>query len=100
MTTLTCFKAHDIRSRLGINLDEAIAYRIGWAFAQALGAKTVVLGRDVRGSSQALAKSVARGLADERCYVLDLGLSGTEEMYSAAAHSRHCCDQRRAQTLA
>lgn len=81
--TLTCFKAYDIRGRLDIDLNEEIAYRIGCAFAQTLGAKTVVLGRDVRASSLALAKSVARGLVDQGCEVLDLGLSGTEEMYFA-----------------
>lgn len=41
MTSLTCFKAYDIRGRLGIELDENIAYRIGAAFAVALEAKTV-----------------------------------------------------------
>lgn len=86
MSKLTCFKAYDIRGRLGIDLDEEIAYRIGRAFAQALEAKTVVLGRDVRVSSEALAKSVACGLMDEGCKVLDLGLSGTEEMYFATSH--------------
>jgi phosphomannomutase len=83
---LTCFKAYDIRGRLGIDLDENIAYRIGAAFAVALDAKTVVLGRDVRASSGALAKSVAQGLIDQGCEVLDLGLSGTEEMYFATTH--------------
>lgn len=29
MTGLTCFKAYDTRGRLGIDLDEEIAYRIG-----------------------------------------------------------------------
>ncbi len=86
MNPLTCFKAYDIRGRLGVDLDEEIAYRIGRAFAQALGAKTVVLGRDVRASSEALAASVARGLVDEGCRVLDLGLSGTEEMYFATTY--------------
>ncbi len=80
---LTCFTAYDIRGRLGIDLDENIAYRIGAAFAVALNAKTVVLGRDVRASSEDLAKSVAQGLIDQGCDVLDLGLSGTEEMYFA-----------------
>lgn len=83
MTSLTCFKAYDIRGRLGIELDENIAYRIGAAFAVAFEAKTVVLGRDVRASSEELAKSVAQGLIDQGCDVLDLGLSGTEEMYFA-----------------
>lgn len=84
--TLTCFKAYDIRGRLGVDLDEEIAYRVGRAFARALDAKTVVLGRDVRTSSEALTENVARGLADEGCEVLDLGLSGTEEMYFATSH--------------
>ena len=86
MTPLTCFKAYDIRGRLGIDLDEDIAYRIGTAFAVALDAKTVVLGRDVRASSEALANSLAQGLIDQGCQVLDLGLSGTEEMYFATTH--------------
>ena len=85
MSDLTCFKAYDIRGRLGIDLDENIAYRIGAAFAVALMQKTVVLGRDVRASSEA-AKSVAQGLNDQGCDVLDLGLSGTEEMYFATTH--------------
>lgn len=36
MTPLTCFKAYDIRGRLGVDLDESIAYRIGAAFAVVL----------------------------------------------------------------
>lgn len=86
MSDLTCFKAYDIRGRLGIDLDENIAYRIGAAFAVALEAKTVILGRDVRASSEELAKSVAQGLNDQGCAVLDLGLSGTEEMYFATTY--------------
>ena len=83
---LTCFKAYDIRGRLGFDLDENIAYRIGAGFAMALDAKTVVLGRDVRASSEELAKSVAQGLIDQGCEVRELGLSGTEEMYFATTH--------------
>ena len=85
-TPLTCFKAYDIRGRLGVDLDDAIAYRIGRAFARTLNAKTVVLGRDIRLSSKALAASVGRALVDEGCRVLDLGLSGTEQMYHATSH--------------
>ena len=86
MSGLTCFKAYDIRGRLGIDLDTEIAYRIGRAFAEALGAKSVVLGRDVRASSEELAASVARGIMDAGCDVLDLGLAGTEEMYFGTTH--------------
>lgn len=86
MDELTCFKAYDVRGRLGVDLDEGIAYRIARGFAQAMGASKVVLGRDVRASSEALAASVAQGLVDGGCEVLDLGLSGTEEMYFATTH--------------
>ncbi len=80
---LTCFKAYDIRGRLGEELNEGIAYRVGRAFAEVMAAKAVVLGRDCRASSLALAEAVAQGLAAGGAQVLDLGLAGTEEMYAA-----------------
>lgn len=83
MASYTCFKASDIRGRLGAELNEAIAERIGHAFAQVLGARRIVLGRDCRASSQDLAGAVARGLMAAGVQVLDLGLCGTEEMYFA-----------------
>ena len=83
---LTCFKAYDIRGRLGDELNEGIAHRIGRAFAEVMGAKRVVLGRDVRPTSEALAAAVARGLTEAGVEVLDLGLSGTEETYFATTH--------------
>ena len=84
--SLTCFKAYDIRGRLGIDLDAAIARRIARAFAETLGARRVVLGRDIRASSETLAAAVAEGLMQAGVEVLDLGLSGTEEMYFATGH--------------
>jgi len=86
MTPLACFKAYDIRGRLGLDLDAGIAARIGHAFALALDARRVVLGRDARASSVELAAAVARALVAEGVEVLDLGLSGTEEMYFATSH--------------
>jgi phosphomannomutase len=80
---LTCFKAYDIRGRLGVDLDEAIAHRIGRGFARALDARRVVLARDIRASSAALSQAVAQALVEEGVEVLDLGLAGTEEMYLA-----------------
>lgn len=84
--SLDCFKAYDIRGVLGETLDEDIAYRIGRAFAEVMQAKKVVVGRDARQSSPALAAAVAQGLADAGCAVLDIGLAGTEEMYFATSH--------------
>ncbi len=84
--TLTCFKTYDIRGRLGVDLDEKIAYRVGRGFARALQAGKVVVGRDCRASSELLAAAVVNALLAEGVEVLNLGLAGTEEMYHATTH--------------
>ena len=88
MMPLTCFTSYDIRGRLGVDLDATIAFRIGRGFARALGAKVVVVGRDCRASSLELAEAVTAALLAEGVKVLELGLSGTEEMYHATSHFR------------
>ncbi|SFH78440.1 phosphomannomutase/phosphomannomutase / phosphoglucomutase [Pseudomonas guineae] len=86
MTRFTCFKAYDIRGQLGTELNEDIAYRIGRAYAQFLDAKRVVIGGDMRLSTPGLKQSLANGLMDAGCDVIDLGMTGTEEVYFAAFH--------------
>jgi len=86
MSQLTCFKAYDIRGQLGAELNEEIAYRIGRAYAQFLGAKKVVIGGDMRLSSEPLKQALANGLMDAGADVIDLGMTGTEEVYFAAFH--------------
>ncbi|MCC6076894.1 phosphomannomutase [Pseudomonas sp. GCM10022188] len=83
MTTLTCFKAYDIRGQLGRELNEDIAYRIARAYAEWLKPRTVVLGGDIRETSPALKAALARGLCEAGVTVLDLGMTGTEEVYFA-----------------
>lgn len=80
---LSCFKAYDIRGRLPDELNEESAWRIGRAYAQFLRPGKVVVGRDVRLSSQPLAAALSRGLCESGSDVLDIGLCGTEEVYHA-----------------
>ena len=84
--TLACFKAYDIRGRLDDELNEDIAYRIGRAYAQHLNAKRVVVGGDVRLTSAPLKQALANGLMDGGTDVIDIGMTGTEEVYFAAFH--------------
>ncbi|WP_419811750.1 phosphomannomutase CpsG [Bacterioplanoides sp.] len=84
--SLTCFKAYDIRGRLGDELNTEIAYRIGRAYAEFLNAKKVVVGGDVRATSDTLKQALARGMTDAGCHVIDLGMTGTEQVYFAAFH--------------
>ena len=86
MSALTCFKAYDIRGRLGAELNEDIAYRIGRAYAQFLDARRIVIGGDMRLSTEGLKQALANGLMDAGCDVIDLGMTGTEEVYFAAFH--------------
>lgn len=86
MTSLTCFKAYDIRGQLGRELNEDIAYRIARAYAEWLKPGTVVLGGDIRETSPALKKALSRGLCEAGVNVLDLGMTGTEEVYFATWH--------------
>ena len=86
MTRLSCFKAYDIRGQLVSELDEDIAYRIGRAFAQEMSPQRVVIGGDARETSEALKAAVAKGLVDAGVDVIDIGMTGTEEVYFAAKH--------------
>ena len=83
MGELTCFKAYDIRGEIGIDIDAGIAYRIGRAVAQHFNSTNVIVGRDARETSPEFAKAVSQGIMDAGADVLDIGLSGTEEMYWA-----------------
>jgi phosphomannomutase len=87
MSTLTCFKAYDIRGKLGTELNEDIAYRIGRAYGIFVGSgKQVVVGGDVRLTSETLKLALANGLQDAGVNVIDLGMTGTEEIYFATFH--------------
>ncbi|GAB2940919.1 phosphomannomutase CpsG [Hafnia psychrotolerans] len=86
METLTCFKAYDIRGKLGEELNEDIAYRIGRAYGEYLKPKKIIVGGDVRLTSEALKLALADGLRDAGADVFDIGVSGTEEVYFATFH--------------
>ncbi|WP_019029193.1 phosphomannomutase/phosphoglucomutase [Colwellia piezophila] len=87
---ITCFKAYDIRGKLGEELNTDVAYRVGRAFAQHTKAKTVVVGGDIRLTSEELKAALAEGLMAGGSNVIDLGLAGTEHIYFATSHLK--CD--------
>ena len=59
---LPCFKAYDVRGRIGIDLDGDVAYRVGRAVAQHFAAETLVVGYNTRETSPEFAADFARGL--------------------------------------
>ncbi|WP_320838712.1 phosphomannomutase [Zhongshania sp.] len=84
---ITCFKAYDVRGRIPDQLNEDIAYRIGRAFAEVIQPKKVVVGHDIRLSSESIKGALSEGLRDAGVDVYDIGLCGTEEIYFATSHA-------------
>jgi phosphomannomutase len=83
MEALTCFKAYDIRGKLGEELNTDIAYRIGRAYSEHTKAKKVVVGGDIRLTSEELKLALAEGLMAGGTDVVDIGMCGTEHIYFA-----------------
>tara|TARA_R110002072_G_scaffold100555_4_gene221535 strand:+ start:5462 stop:6811 length:1350 start_codon:yes stop_codon:yes gene_type:complete len=84
---ITCFKAYDVRGRVPDQLNEEIARRIGRAFAEVVKPRQVVVGHDIRLSSESIKAAVTQGLLEQGVDVHDIGLCGTEEIYFATSHA-------------
>ena len=78
------FKAYDVRGIVPDELDEDAARRIGRAFAEWVGTDRIVLGRDCRVSSPALAEAFVDGVTGAGVGVVDLGLATTDMVYFAS----------------
>lgn len=78
---ITCFKAYDIRGQIPNELNADVCYRIGNATAKFLGARSILVGRDMRLTSDEFADAVIRGLVEAGVEVLDIGMCGTEMVY-------------------
>lgn len=83
MEKIDCFKAYDIRGKVPSQLNSELAYKIGKAYAKLISAKTIVIGHDVRKSSQEISEALTDGLNESGVDVIDIGLCGTEMIYFA-----------------
>ncbi len=87
MKEITCFKAYDVRGRVPDQLNEDIARRIGRAYAEVIRPGKVVVGNDIRLSSESIKAALCEGLMEQGVDVYDIGLCGTEEIYFATFHA-------------
>ena len=80
------FRAYDIRGTVGEQITEDVVRTIASAyaahFAQPQGL-TIVVGRDLRSSSEALAQAAVEGLIAAGCSVVDIGQAPTPLLYFA-----------------
>ncbi len=80
------FKAYDIRGKYPAELDEKLAYLVGQAAARLLNAKTLVVGRDMRLSSESMSEALVKGITDQGTDCVDVGLVSTPADYFSIAH--------------
>lgn len=81
------FRAYDIRGKAYSEITPALAHEIGLAIgteARNRGETTMVVGRDVRLSSEELLKSLVEGLQETGCDVVDVGEVPSPVLYYAA----------------
>jgi phosphomannomutase len=78
------FKAYDVRGLYPDEIDEALARRIGNAFAHFTGAQQVIVGHDMRPSSIPLSAAFIEGATQAGADVTDIGLCSTDVVYYAA----------------
>ena len=75
------FKAYDVRGLYPSELDEVGAYAVGRAYVEEFEPRKIVVGRDMRITSPAMAEAVIRGASDAGSEVVDVGMIGTEMLY-------------------
>jgi phosphomannomutase len=80
------FKAYDIRGTYPDQLNEETARRIGNAFAQFIGGKRYVVGRDMRLSSDKVARALIDGMTDAGADCTDVGVIETPMSYFAIGY--------------
>jgi phosphomannomutase len=83
---MSIFKAYDIRGKYPGEIDEKIASKIAKAFCQFIKPKTVVLGMDMRTSSEIIQKGIIESLINQGINVINLGLVSTPMFYFGVNH--------------
>jgi phosphomannomutase len=81
-------KAYDVRGLVPQQLNDAVAFAIGSAFAQVVarpdGATSIVVGHDMRQSSPDLSRAFAAGASSHGLDVTLIGLCSTDGLYYAS----------------
>jgi phosphomannomutase len=82
------FKAYDIRGVYPDSLNEHLTQKIGRAYVNYLGlsGSRVIVGRDMRLSSEPLEDAFIQGVTEAGADVLDIGLVSTDALYFAVGH--------------
>ena len=89
----TIFKAYDIRGEYPDQINEETAFKIGQVFADYVRKnnpsgepKKIVVGRDIRLSSESISEALIDGITSTGMSVIDIGLASSPHFNYSAAH--------------
>ena len=82
---MKAFKAYDIRGVYPDDWNGDDAYKIGYFLPKLLKTNDILLGRDVRISSDEIYEKLSRGICDAGANVINLGITTTPMVYWATA---------------
>ena len=82
---MTAFKAYDFRGIFNKDFTLSDVYRIGFFLPGLLQTEKILVGRDVRTSSDAMFAELTRGITDAGADVYDIGLATTPMVYFGTA---------------
>lgn len=80
------FKAYDIRGIYNQDLNKDTAYKVGYFLPRLLDCKFVVVGRDIRVSSDEMFQYLCKGINDAGVDVWNIGLATTPMVYFATVY--------------
>lgn len=80
------FKAYDIRGVYNQDFNKETAYKVGFFLPRLLPCKFVVVGRDVRLTSDEIFENLCRGINDAGVDVWNIGLATTPMVYFATVY--------------
>ena len=81
----TIFKAYDIRGFYPEQINSKMSYHIGRAVSTHLSPNRMMIGRDMRRSSNEIYGELIAGFLDSGVNVVDIGLTSTDQFYHACA---------------
>ena len=82
------FKAYDIRGVYNKDFNKETAYKVGYFLPRLLPCKFVVVGRDVRTSSDEIFENLCRGINDAGVDVWNIGLGTSPMVYVATVYTK------------
>jgi len=83
---MKAFKAYDIRGVYNQDFTAEDVYKIGFFLPRLLNTTKVLVGRDVRSSTEEIFEALSRGVNDAGADIYDMGLATTPMVYFGTAH--------------